>query len=87
VDPNDRTDMIDTTARMAWLADRSNWIALIDVFTANVRVDHSSLLGGHDEHRLRRTNAGWRIADVTMTADWATGNQHIMHLAAKSSHG
>lgn len=44
-------------------------------------------LGGHYEYRLQRTREGWRIAGLTMTADWATGNQHIMHLAAKSSDG
>jgi hypothetical protein len=29
-----------------------------------------------------RTADGWRIAVLVMTPDWATGNQHIMTLAA-----
>ncbi len=39
-------------------------------------------LGGHYHYRLRRTTDGWRITAVAMTTDWATGNQHIMTLAA-----
>jgi hypothetical protein len=39
-------------------------------------------LGGHYRYTLRRTAGGWRITGVTMTADWATGNQHVMTLAA-----
>ena len=39
-------------------------------------------LGGHYRYTLHRTAAGWRITGVTMTADWATGNQQVMALAA-----
>jgi hypothetical protein len=44
--------------------------------------DPTWTLGGHYRFDLTRTPGGWRIAAVTMTADWATGNQHIMTLAA-----
>jgi hypothetical protein len=31
---------------------------------------------------LSRASEGWRITGLTMTADWAAGNQQIMTLAA-----
>ncbi len=40
-------------------------------------------LGGDYRYELRRIGARWRIAGITMTAKWATGNQHIMTLAAE----
>jgi len=147
---DDRTAIIDTTIRMAWLADRCKWDDLVDVFAADVRVDYSALtgiaaatvdrhdlvngwrtalsgltatqhllgnhlvevdqniatvtasfqathvlangagdpiwtLGGHYRYELLRTTNGWRITALTMTPDWATGNQHIMTLAAGSA--
>ncbi len=39
-------------------------------------------LGGHYLFTLHRADDGWRIAELTMTATWASGNQHIMTLAA-----
>jgi hypothetical protein len=39
-------------------------------------------LGGHYRFELVRAADGWRIAVLVMTPDWATGNQHIMTLAA-----
>jgi len=39
--------------------------------------------GGHYELGLQRNAEGWRITSMHMTtADWATGNQQIMTLAA-----
>lgn len=40
-------------------------------------------LGGHYEFRLSRSATGWRITSVTMIADWATGNQHVMTLVVE----
>ena len=41
-------------------------------------------LGGHYRFELARTAAGgWRITGVEMIADWASGNQRIMTLAAE----
>ncbi len=40
-------------------------------------------LGGDYRYGLRRIDGAWRIAAVTMTAKWATGNQHIMTLATQ----
>ena len=147
MDPTlDRFDIIDTTVRMAWHADRREWDSLNDVLAPRVRLDYTSLnggeaatvergditaawrnglggltatqhlvsnhlvaidgdqatctaafqathvlanplgeptwtLGGHYRFELTLTSVGWRIAAVTMTADWATGNQQIMTLA------
>lgn len=39
-------------------------------------------VGGRYDFRLRRMPDGWRIAALTLTVRWATGNQHIMQLAA-----
>ncbi len=41
-------------------------------------------LGGHYRFQLARAAAsGWRITGVEMIADWASGNQRIMTLAAE----
>ncbi len=39
-------------------------------------------VGGRYDFRLTRTSSGWRIAAMTLTVKWATGNQKIMDLAA-----
>ncbi|MFF5212094.1 nuclear transport factor 2 family protein [Streptosporangium sp. NPDC000396] len=39
-------------------------------------------LGGHYRFDLVRAERTWKIARVVMTAVWATGNQHILTLAA-----
>lgn len=39
-------------------------------------------VGGRYDIGLRRTAAGWRISALRLTVQWATGNQHIMTLAA-----
>jgi hypothetical protein len=38
-------------------------------------------VGGRDDYRLKRTADGWRIAGITFTIQWATGNQNIVALA------
>lgn len=40
------------------------------------------IVGGRYDFGLRRTPAGWRIAALTLTVAWATGNQQIMHAQA-----
>lgn len=50
---------------------------------ANPYGDPIWTLGGHYHFDLTRTEDGWRITSVTMTADWATGNQQIMNLATQ----
>jgi len=40
------------------------------------------VLGGDYRFGLSREAGAWRITALTMTARWATGNQHIMTLAA-----
>jgi hypothetical protein len=39
-------------------------------------------VGGRYDFQLTRTPSGWRIAAMTLTVKWATGNQRIMELAA-----
>ncbi|MFF8287837.1 nuclear transport factor 2 family protein [Streptomyces sp. NPDC016309] len=41
-------------------------------------------LGGHYRFALVRTDSGWRISDIVMTATWADGNQQLLTMAAKS---
>lgn len=47
----------------------------------NLHGDSLWTLGGDYRYRLRRIDTRWRIAGITMTTTWATGNQHIMKLA------
>jgi hypothetical protein len=42
-------------------------------------------VGGRYDYRLIRGADGWRIAGLTLTVEWATGNQHIMQLASAQS--
>ena len=39
-------------------------------------------VGGRHDYRLKRSSDGWRIAGLTFTLQWATGNMNIMTLAA-----
>ena len=39
-------------------------------------------VGGRHDYQLARTADGWRIAGLTFTVQWATGNMHIVTLAA-----
>ncbi|MEV1120984.1 nuclear transport factor 2 family protein [Actinosynnema sp. NPDC049800] len=50
---------------------------------ANPHGDPTWTLGGHYRFGLVRADGGWRIDAITMTTTWATGNQHIMTLAAQ----
>jgi SnoaL-like domain len=38
-------------------------------------------VGGRHDYQLTRTSDGWRIAGITFTIQWATGNQNIVALA------
>ena len=39
-------------------------------------------VGGRHDYQLERTADGWKIAGLTFTVQWATGNMHIVTLAA-----
>jgi SnoaL-like domain len=39
-------------------------------------------VGGRHDYQLQRTADGWKIAGLTFTIQWATGNMHIIALAA-----
>jgi len=38
-------------------------------------------VGARHDYKFKRTPDGWRIAAVTFTLQWATGNMHILTLA------
>ena len=38
-------------------------------------------VGGRHDYQLRRTPDGWRIAGLTFTLQWATGNMNVLTLA------
>jgi len=38
-------------------------------------------VGGRHDYQLTRTSGGWRIAGITFTIQWATGNQNILALS------
>lgn len=38
-------------------------------------------VGGRHDYQLTRTSDGWRIAGITFTIQWATGNQNIVALS------
>jgi hypothetical protein len=42
-------------------------------------------VGGRHDYQLKRTPDGWRIAGLTFTIQWATGNMHIVTLAAAAA--
>jgi hypothetical protein len=56
---DERIDIIQTTTRMAVLADARRWDDLVDLFTDEVRVDYTSLNGGEPAtlpaHQLVKT--------------------------------
>jgi hypothetical protein len=38
-------------------------------------------VGGRHDYQLKRTPGGWRIAGLTFTLQWATGNMNVLTLA------
>jgi hypothetical protein len=48
---------------------------------ANPSGDPLWTVGGRHDYRFKRTADGWRIAAVTFTFQWATGNMNILTLA------
>jgi hypothetical protein len=42
-------------------------------------------VGGRHDYQLKRTPDGWKIAGLTFTVQWATGNMNIIALAAARS--
>ena len=49
---------------------------------ANPSGDPMWTVGGRHDYQLERTADGWRIAGLTFTIQWATGNMNIVNLAA-----
>lgn len=43
------------------------------------------IVGGRYDFGLARTGDGWRISAVTLTLQWASGNQQVMTLAADAA--
>jgi len=59
----ERTAIVDVTTRMAWLADRRDWDALLGVFAEQVQLDYTSLTGGEPA----------TLAPADIVAGWRTG--------------
>jgi hypothetical protein len=38
-------------------------------------------VGGRHDYQLKRTAGGWRIAGLTFTLQWATGNMNVLNLS------
>jgi hypothetical protein len=38
-------------------------------------------VGGRHDYQLKRTPGGWRIAGLTFTLEWATGNMNVLTLS------
>jgi hypothetical protein len=38
-------------------------------------------VGGRHDYKLKRTPGGWRIAGLTFTLEWATGNMNVLNLS------
>jgi hypothetical protein len=49
---------------------------------ANTSGDDMWTVGGRHDYQLKRTAEGWKIAGLTFTVQWATGNMNIVALAA-----
>ena len=49
---------------------------------ANASGGHMWTVAGRHDYQLKRTADGWRIAGLTFTIQWASGNEHILTLAA-----
>ena len=62
-DTPDRTEIVEQTTRMAWLADRRDWDRLVDVFADEVDLDYTALTGGHPV----------RLSPVDLVAGWRAG--------------
>jgi len=45
--------------------------------------DPAWIIAGRYEHRLVRTDAGWRIAAATFHPTWGAGNQQVMKIASE----
>jgi hypothetical protein len=48
---------------------------------ANASGDSMWTVGGRHLYQLKRTPGGWRIAGLTFTLQWATGNMNVLTLA------
>ena len=48
---------------------------------ANPSGDNIWTVGGRHDYQLKRTPDGWRIAGLTFTLQWATGNMNVLTLA------
>lgn len=62
-----RTDIVETTTRMAVLTDGRRWAELTDVFAPTVRLDYTALLGG----------APFELPSADVAAMWAQALGHL----------
>jgi hypothetical protein len=64
----DRLEIIDTCTRTAWYADQRQGERLHDAFADQVRLDHTSHIGGDRRFDLPRARGLWRTTGLAMTA-------------------
>ncbi|MEU4769146.1 nuclear transport factor 2 family protein [Actinosynnema sp. NPDC023794] len=76
---NDRDEIVDTTTRMAWFADRRDWDALLTVFADEVDLDYTSLTGG-EPALLKAADvvAGWRAGLGGLDATQHLVSNHLV---------
>ena len=76
---DERIDIVETTARMAVLADARQWAALVEIFTDQVAVDYSSHggRGGLGSQRTSwspggpRPSGGWPPPSISWPTIWS----------------
>jgi hypothetical protein len=49
---------------------------------ANASGGSQWVVAGRHDYQFKRTADGWRIAAITFTVQWASGNEHILTLAS-----
>jgi len=73
-----RSDIIETTARMAVLTDARQWAELKDVFAPTVRLDYTALFGGTPvEVAAVDVGAGWAQALSSVTTQHLVTNHLV----------
>ena len=78
----DRLAILELIGRLALTIDGRDWNALGQLFTDTAYHDRTSLTGGEPTTiGVAEFVDGWRIAGLTFTIQWATGNMNIVNLS------
>ncbi|MEU5693119.1 nuclear transport factor 2 family protein [Actinosynnema sp. NPDC020468] len=78
---SEHREIVDTTVRLAWLADHRRWDELADVFAERVTVDYTSLNGG-EPVTLAAADliAGWRAGLGFLDATQHLVTNHLVEV-------